>query len=543
MKTNVLGVLLAFTACAAHAEDSRKWTAGDFTEQGTFVSLEEDVVTIRLDSGEEVEVDLAALSEGDRQYAHRVKGERNSASSNPTKPYSDGHSGSSPALRAAPTPASAPFDSKQADTHQRAWAAHLACDVEQVNSIGMRLRLIPPGVFLMGGSAESVKVSLTKPYFVSIHEITNAQWRQVMRYGAPSDWTDDTQPVGNVTWEDAVDFCDKLSQSLAEQVAHRRYRLPTEAEWEFACRAGTVTGFSHGEAAGTEYMWSNVGGVSFDSQTHSVGTKRPNPWGLYDMHGNVWEWCSDWSAPYATDAQLIDPVGPTDGKQRILRGGSAESFPGQCASDFRGRVDPSRCNRFLGFRVVMEAQVTAGDPLATAPSEGTSAGRPAQASRQNTPDRMQKQKSKTKEEVASHNAPILQAAEAQIRNLKGWEQKYGLGSQPVPQLGGGLSRDGAPPTAMQPSYADKVSLGYSVLLTLGDVYSLPSGGTVRTPKAVYRSVADFIHANRDVIGLWAEAVECTFRETRMQQYMLRRDDGTVTSAGTEWSNALRQISR
>jgi len=118
-----------------------------------------------------------------------------------------------------------------------------------------------------------------------------------------------------VSWEDAVEFCRKLSELPAERAAGFAYRLPTEAEWEYACRAGTTTAYSFGDDSAElgEYAWyaENSGG-----RTQPVGQKKPNPWGLYDMHGNVWEWCQDWHAAYPTGS-VTDPTGPSSGSFRV----------------------------------------------------------------------------------------------------------------------------------------------------------------------------------------------------------------------------------
>jgi len=124
-----------------------------------------------------------------------------------------------------------------------------------------------------------------------------------------------------VSWNDAVEFCRKLSAQEGEE-----YRLPTEAEWEYACRAGTTTTYSFGnnESQLRKYAWYSD---NSDDTTHVVGEKLPNAWGLYDMHGNVWEWCQDWHAAYGSENGLIDPTGPASGDRRVLRGGAFSRQP------------------------------------------------------------------------------------------------------------------------------------------------------------------------------------------------------------------------
>jgi formylglycine-generating enzyme required for sulfatase activity len=201
------------------------------------------------------------------------------------------------------------------------------------------------------------EVRITKPFYIGVYEVTNAQWSRVMG-GVPSNWKDDDRPVENVTWTDVVEFCRKLSEQPEERAAGRVYRLPTEAEWEYACRAGTTTKWASGDDEKTlgDMAWFDT---NSGSQTRPVGQKRPNAWGLYDMHGNVWEWCSDWYGAYAAEA-IADPTGPAGGSDRVLRGGSWYSTATYCWSAFRyGDVPLSRYDG-LGFR------------LALSPSESTS---------------------------------------------------------------------------------------------------------------------------------------------------------------------------
>jgi formylglycine-generating enzyme required for sulfatase activity len=219
----------------------------------------------------------------------------------------------------------------------------------------MELKLIPAGKFTMGqvgGDSDETphEVMLTKPYYIGVHEVTNAQWQRVMG-SVPSNWNDADRPVENVSWEDAVKFCKKLSALAEERVAGREYRLPTEAEWEHACRAGSTTKycFGDGESQLRDYGWfdGNSG-----SQTHPVGQKKANAWGLFDMHGNVWEWCSDWHGDYGKNV-VTDPQGPSGGSGRVVRGGCWVSTAGYCRSADRGGYDPSYRINYLGFRLAL----------------------------------------------------------------------------------------------------------------------------------------------------------------------------------------------
>ena len=194
------------------------------------------------------------------------------------------------------------------------------------------------------------QVTLSRAFYIGVHVVTNAQWARVMG-NVPSRWKDADRPVDTVSWEDAEEFCRKLSALPQERAAGRVYRLPTEAEWEYACRAGTTSPYSFGDERILldDHAWfdGNAGG-----QTHLVGQKKPNPWGLYDMHGNVWEWCSDWEGDYPLRA-TTDPAGPVTGAQRIYRGGGWNTPARICRSAFRSGRGPSSRGSNLGFRVAM----------------------------------------------------------------------------------------------------------------------------------------------------------------------------------------------
>ncbi len=221
------------------------------------------------------------------------------------------------------------------------------------NSIGMKLKLLPAGQFVMGSDQREAdkrthQVTLTKPFYVGIHEVTQEQYEKVMGTN-PSGFKGPQNPVEQVSWEDAVEFCRKLSELPEEKAAGRVYRLPTEAQWEYACRAGTTTEYSFGNDAESlgEYSWffANSGG-----KTHAVGQKLPNAWGLYDMHGNVFEWCMDRYGDYPRGS-VTDPVGASSGSNRVCRGGSWIYAAEGCRSAIRKRDYPSDRNDDYGFRV------------------------------------------------------------------------------------------------------------------------------------------------------------------------------------------------
>ena len=253
----------------------------------------------------------------------------------------------------------------------------LACRVlaqspkEITNSVGMKLVLIPKGSFKMGLSEYlevlargelQHEVTISKDYYLGVTEVTQGQYEKVMGTNHPSYFqkrvigkSDSSMyPVERVSWEDAVEFCKQLSELPEEKKAGRDYRLPTEAEWEYACRAGSKTAYSFGADSRSlgDYAWfgENSGG-----QTHPVGEKKANAWGLYDMHGNVWEWCSDWYGEYSKSA-VSDPVGPKEGSSRVFRGGSWGIEAAICRSAFRGGSVPSDRYDGLGFRVALSSE-------------------------------------------------------------------------------------------------------------------------------------------------------------------------------------------
>jgi formylglycine-generating enzyme required for sulfatase activity len=170
----------------------------------------------------------------------------------------------------------------------------------------------------------------------------------------PSEFYEAKRPVERVSWQDAAEFCRKLSEKTKRGV-----RLPTEAEWEFACRAGTTTERSHGDdlAKLGEYAWYNE---NSDRETHPVGQKKPNPWGLYDMYGNVWEWVADWhSDDYYSSSPSEDPTGPEKGSHRVLRGGAWRYVEHFCRSAARNHKHQSHGNFDKGFRAAVSPALSA----------------------------------------------------------------------------------------------------------------------------------------------------------------------------------------
>jgi formylglycine-generating enzyme required for sulfatase activity len=226
------------------------------------------------------------------------------------------------------------------------------------NGVSMKLARIPAGDFIMGSSdaekghftneAPQHRVKITRPFFMGVTQVTQEQYTVVMANN-PSGFSGKANPVESVSWDDAVAFCRKLSAKAGKTV-----RLPTEAEWEYACRAGSTTrfGFGDNDKELDKYAWYDG---NSDRTSHPVGQKKPNAWGLYDMHGNVWQWCSDWYQDSYRDLGAVDPTGPAEGKSRVLRGGCWIDGSIFCRSASRGNLDPGRRFIYFGFRVVAGA--------------------------------------------------------------------------------------------------------------------------------------------------------------------------------------------
>ena len=239
------------------------------------------------------------------------------------------------------------------------------------NTLGMDFVLIRPGSFIMGSppsepghraNERQHKVIITKPFYLQTTEVTLAQWRKVMgrRWLFPRPGPLQG-PVTKVSWFDVQDFIAKLNQ-----MGQGRYRLPTEAEWEYACRAGTTTAYFWGDKIDcSQAMFANnelksphcipyvkSRGLAPDGPA-PVKSYPPNAWGLYDMHGNVWEWVADWFGPYPR-GPVSDPQGPPDGDYRVRRGGSWFRGPLRLRSANRNYADPASRYRTTGFRLVLE---------------------------------------------------------------------------------------------------------------------------------------------------------------------------------------------
>ena len=349
----------------------------------------------------------------------------------------------------APPLAKAPFDAAQAKAHQAAWAKHLGIQIETPNSVGMKMVLIPPGEFLMGSSdaditlalkiAEETKldeagvkrlqeerpqhrVRITQPFRLAAHEVTIGQFAkfveqtkyktQAEEFGGDSltvkpeevrpetlklTWrtpgyavTDDL-PVTQVSWNDAVVFCNWLSEQEKLEPCYRRdgdswtllpkaigYRLPTEAEWEYACRAGTTTQYWFGDSwqEHDKYGWSKN---NSDYRPHAVGSLPSNPFGLYDMHGNVWDWCHDWYDGKSHEkSPSDDPFGSSAAINRMYRGGSWHNMPASSRSSHRDwNNTPSARFNDRGFRPALRSVGAQSETASVTPQPAILVAAPA----------------------------------------------------------------------------------------------------------------------------------------------------------------------
>ena len=218
-------------------------------------------------------------------------------------------------------------------------------------SIGMKF--IKPGQFVRLTSRSQL-VSITQGFWIGVHEITQKKYESVMSAN-PSFFKGPDLPVEKVSFLQALDFCRTLTaqdRKAGRISADMAYRLPTEAEWEYACLATAATAFSFGETEESveEYAWT---AETADDRTQPVGLKKPNAWGLHDMHGNVWEWVVDWFAPHPKAEQLVDPTGPPEGKHRVFKGGGWYHEAKFSQSTTRFMMDPGVSINYVGLRLVL----------------------------------------------------------------------------------------------------------------------------------------------------------------------------------------------
>ena len=303
----------------------------------------------------------------------------------------------------APARAVAPFDAAQAAAHQLAWAEQAGVPVAVKNSLGMELVLMPAGEFTMGSPEEEARrlpeetphrVVLTRPFRLAACEVTQGQWEAIMGDN-PAYWSPDGYrrkrgkdldtsrfPVERVAWFQALEFCRLLSERPEERAAGRVYRLPTEAEWEFACRAGTETPYHFG-AVHDGSQANSFGGAPYGVEKRGPYLNRPcdvgaypaNAFRIHDMHGNMWEWCADgYAADTYEKAPVEDPRGPDDAEARVIRGGAWRFSCDYCRSAVRHGYDPRIRAYDVGFRVAVDlsrdadVRTDAGAGVAAEPS-------------------------------------------------------------------------------------------------------------------------------------------------------------------------------
>ena len=250
---------------------------------------------------------------------------------------------------------------------QIAEAKKLGIPVAFANAVGIKFVLIPAGDFLMGSADKEVgrypqegpqhKVKIRSAFYMAIHQLTQAQWKAVM---GTTPWdgkvhakNGPSHAVNHVCWNDAVDFCTKLGRKDGKS-----YCLPTEAQWEYACRAGTTTRYSYGDDPGAEklgqYAWyiGNTWDKEENRYVHKVGLKKPNAWGIHDMHGNVWELCMDAGNQNYKGAPSDDRAWMEDGNtSRALRGGGLRSTARRCRTASRYRYPRTASSYYVGFRI------------------------------------------------------------------------------------------------------------------------------------------------------------------------------------------------
>jgi len=222
------------------------------------------------------------------------------------------------------------------------------------NSVGMTMVYVPPGEFRMGSDLAEPgrhddetahEVKITRGFWIAATEVTQPQWEKVMGFNR-SDPKGENLPASRLSWPQAVEFCRKLSQT-----EKRPYRLPTEAQWEYACRAGSGGACSGGQLDEVAWHMDNSG-----EAPHEVAGKKPNKWGLYDMHGNAAEWCRDFYQRDLGAGLAIDPPGPAEGKARVVRGGSWGHFARACRSAARASFNPAYPLERVGLRVIIETK-------------------------------------------------------------------------------------------------------------------------------------------------------------------------------------------
>ena len=236
-----------------------------------------------------------------------------------------------------------------------------------IKEINLEMVKCPEGSFMMGSSEEELGrledeklhlVTFTKPFYIGKYEVTQSQYSALMDKN-PSVFIGANNPVEMVSYNDAKAFCDKMNLKYLNILPKGyKFDLPTEAQWEYACRAGTNTALNNGKnLTKEEGACPNLDEVAWYCEnsgktTHEAGQKKPNAWGIYDMHGNVWEWCRDWYGEYPKE-DVTDPTGAYSGSNRVNRGGSWNNNARNCRSANRNNNNPDNRNNNIGFRIVL----------------------------------------------------------------------------------------------------------------------------------------------------------------------------------------------
>lgn len=365
---------LLLTAASASA---RVWTSGKFTLEAKYVSTTEDgLVYLKTPDGSKVVIERKKLSKADIEFIEReFEAEQNPfqvVEESPFKPAESAEAESAKAADSAPLPSQEASPSQEAAPAEASAAALSPVPagkkageqmVQKINGVEFAFRWCPAARFEMGSPLNEVgregnetphAVNLLRGFWMLETEVTQAQWNAIFESN-PSRFKAPNRPVDSVTWGDCAEFCEKFSQELGMKA-----QLPTEAQWEYACRAGTRTPFSFGSALngnlavcdGEEPYGMTERGVEL-RESAPVKTREPNPWGLYDMHGNVSEWCADWYARRVSGEAVTDPTGPASGKERVVRGGSWDDDPEDCRSASRDEESPRERDSDRGFRFIL----------------------------------------------------------------------------------------------------------------------------------------------------------------------------------------------
>ena len=346
---------------------------------GCFMDLD---VFLRCSHRGFVEPRLALNTQGFRVVKAwmRVAKETSEATSNSVlerKPSVSPEMSTPPKLTTAPTLLAAPFSTADIRTARQGWSKYLGLPetitigASRNQSCELELVLISPGTFEMGmpetlslmtgnkaewaaSSKPARRVTITRPFYFSRYEVTQKQFRDVIGGGkTPVDGDGTQHPATQIGWQACVEFCERLTASGENMPKGGKLRLPTEAEWEYACRAGTTSRFWSGDQIGSNQASLRISGR--EMKLEPVGAFQPNPFGLHNMHGNVAEWCSDWFSPdsYAS-SDKVDPKGLANGSHKVIRGGGYSNPPFSATSYWRQSYEPGTRSGNIGFRPVLE---------------------------------------------------------------------------------------------------------------------------------------------------------------------------------------------